>query len=81
MNTLWILKLKDSNNSKTALKIYRKILKTFVHGTKIARIPWLLVGNQLLFDFFVKSNLFNDYFSKHCTIIDNNIPIRANESF
>ena len=38
----------------------------------------LLVGNQLVSDFLVKANLFNDYFSKQCTTIDNSIPANIN---
>ena len=38
--------------------------KTFANGSKIPLIPPLLVGNQLVSDFMVKANLFNDYFSK-----------------
>ena len=41
----------------------------------------MLAGNQLVFDFFVKANLFNDYFSKQYTVIDNNSSIPANISF
>ena len=43
------------NDPKTAQKIYWKILKTFVNGTKIPLIPPLLVGNQLFTDFLVKA--------------------------
>ena len=68
------------NDPKTASKTYWKILKTFVNGTKIPLIPPLLVGNQLVSDFLVKANLFNDYFSKQCTTIDNNSAIPANTS-
>ena len=56
-------------------------MKTFVNGTKIPLIPPLLAGNQLGSDFLEKANLFNDYFSKQCTTIGNNIPIPANTSF
>ena len=55
---------RNLNNPKTAPKTYWKILKTFANGTKIPLIPPLLVGNQLVTDFLVKSNLFNDYFSQ-----------------
>ena len=47
----------------------------------IPLIPPLLVGNQLVSDFSEKTNLFNDYFSKQCTTIDNNSAIPANTSF
>ena len=55
--------------------------KKFENGTKIPLIPPLLIGNQLVSEFFVKASLFNDYFSKKCTIIDNNSSITANISF
>ena len=69
------------NNSKTAQKVYYKILKTFVNGTNISLIPLLLAGNQLVPNFLVKANLFNDYFSKQCMIIDNNRSITAKITF
>ena len=69
------------NNSKTAQKVYYKILKTFVNGTNISLIPLLLTGNQLVPNFLVKANLFNDYFSKQCMIIDNNRSITAKITF
>ena len=56
------------NDPKIAPKTYWKILKTFVNGTKILLTPPLLVGNQLVSDFLVKANLFNDYFSKQCLL-------------
>ena len=55
------------NNPKTAPKTYWKILKTFVNCTKIPLIHPLFVGNQLVSDFLVKTNLFNDYFRKQYT--------------
>ena len=69
------------NNPQTAPKTYWKILKTFVNGTKIPQIPPLLVGDQLVSVFLEKANLFNDYFSKQCTMIDNNSTIPANTCF
>ena len=69
------------NDPKTAPKTYWKILKTFVNGTKIPLIPPLLVGNQLVTDFLVKANLFNDYFSQQCTTVDNDSSIPPNIRF
>ena len=66
---------------KTARKTYWKILKTFVNGTTIPLIPSLLVGNQLVTDFLVKANLFNDYFSQPCTTVDNGSSIPLNIKF
>ena len=69
------------NDPKTDPKTYWKILKALVNCTKIPLIPPLLVGNQLVSDFLEKANLFNDYFSKQCTTINNNSAIPANTSF
>ena len=69
------------NDPKTAPKTYWKILKAFVNGTKIPLIPPLLVGNQLVTEFLVKANLFNDYFSQQCTTVDNDSFIPPNITF
>ena len=69
------------NDPKTTPKTYWKILKTFVNGSKISSIPPLLVGDQLVTDFLVKSNLFNDYFSQQCTTVDNNSAFPPNITF
>ena len=69
------------NDPKTAPKTYWKILKTFVNGTKIPLIPPLLVGNQLVTNFLVKANLFNDYFSQQCMTVDNDSSIPPNITF
>ena len=69
------------NDPKTAPKTYWKILKTFVNGTKIPLIHPLLVGNQLVTDFLVKANLFNDYFGQQCTTVDNDSSISPNITF
>ena len=69
------------NDPKTAPKTYWKILKTFVNGTKIPLIPPLLVGNQLVTDFLVKANLFNDNFSQQCMTVDNDSSIPPNITF
>ena len=44
-------------------------------------IPQLVVGNQLVTDFLVKENLFNDYFSQKCSTIDKKSFITANLTF
>ena len=67
--------------ARTTPKTYWEILKTFVNSTKIPLIPPLLVGNQLVSNFFEKVNLFNDYFNKQGTTIHNNSTISANTSF
>ena len=69
------------NDPKTTTKTYWKILKPFVNGTKIPLIPPLLVGNQLVTDILVKTNLFNDYFNQQCTTVDNDSSIPTNITF
>ena len=44
-------------------------------------IPPFLVGNQLVTDFLVKENLFNNYFSKQGTTVDNDSCIPPNITF
>ena len=84
--------MQDISDANTSSKLkYERLLnklsnpktapKTFANGSKIPLIPPLLVGNQPISDFMVKANLFNDYFSKECIIIDKNISIPANISF
>ena len=69
------------NDPTAAPKIYWKILKIFVNETKIPLIPPLLVGNQLVTDFLVKANLFNNSFSQQCTTVDNDSSIPPNITF
>ena len=41
----------------------------------------MLVGDQLVTDFLVKANMFNDYFSQQCTTVDNGSSIPPNITF
>ena len=41
----------------------------------------MLVGNQLVTEFLVKANLFNNYFSQQCTTVDNDSFIPPNITF
>ena len=69
------------SDPKTTPKTYWKILKIFINGTKIPSIPPLLLGNQLVTDFSVKANLFNNYFSQQCTTVDNDSSVPPNITF
>ena len=80
-NLVTCFKLNKRNNPKTVSKTYWKILKTFLNSIKNWLIPLLLVGNQLVTDFLVKANLFNDYFSQQLTTKNNNSEIPANITF
>ena len=59
------------NDPKTSSKKYWSLLKTLMNGKKTPIIPPLLINNQFISDFKVKSNLFNNYFSDQCTPIAN----------
>ena len=43
-------------------------------------VPFL-VANQLVTDFLVKANLFNDYFSQQCTTVVNDSSIPPNITY
>ena len=47
------------------------ILKSFTNWKKIPIITPLLINNQLVTNFNKKVNNFNEYFSSHCSLIDN----------
>ena len=53
-------------------KTYWSILKTFVNGKKAPIIPPLLVNDKLVTNFLEKANLFNEFFSKQCQLLQNN---------
>ena len=58
-------------NPKTSLKTYWSILKTLLNNKKIPCIPPLLQDNKYVTDFKKKAELFNLFFAKQCSIIDN----------
>ena len=68
------------NNPATSAKTYWTILKTFYSGKKIHLIPPLAINDQLITDFREKTNIFNLYFAKQCTPIENDssIPTETN---
>ena len=68
------------NDTKTSLKTYWSILKTFVNGSKIPLIPPLLVNNEFKTDFLVKANLFNDFFRGQCRPIMNDSSLSNNQT-
>ena len=52
-----------------------------VSGSKISLIPSLSVDNRLVTNFLAKVNLFNDFFSKQCSLIVNNSSLPTNVTF
>ena len=59
-------------DSKTSPKSYWSILKTFLNNKKIPCIPPLLHNGKSIIDFKEKAELFNDFFSKQCSLVNNN---------
>ena len=59
-------------DSKTSPKPYWSILKTFLNNKKIPCIPPLLHNGKSIIDFKEKAELFNDFFSKQCSLVNNN---------
>ena len=58
-------------DSKTSPKSYWSILKTFLNNKKIPCIPPLLHNGKSIIDFKEKAELFNDFFSKQCSLVNN----------
>ena len=59
-------------DSKTSPKSYWSILKTFLNNKKIPCIPPLLHNGKSIIDFKEKAELFNDFFSKQCSLVNSN---------
>ena len=55
----------------TSAKTYWPILKSFLNSKKIPCIPPLFHQNKYVTDFKKKAELFNCFFAKQCSIINN----------
>ena len=62
---------KKLNDPQTNAKTYWTILKMFFNGRKIPIIPSLLIEGKLVSDFKEKANMFNEFFSRQCTPLNN----------
>ena len=62
---------KKLNDPQTNAKTYWTILKTFFNSRKIPIIPPLLIEGKLVSDFKEKANMFNEFFSRQCTPLNN----------
>ena len=62
----------------TSLKTYWSILKTLINNKKIPCIPTLLQDNKCVTDFKKKAELYNLFFAKQCSIIDNSSKLSSN---
>ena len=57
-------------NKNTNPKCYWSVLKGFLNNKKIPCIPPLIYNNQFITDFKEKSELFNSFFAKQCSLIE-----------
>lgn len=60
------------NNPRAHCKIYWSLLKTLVNGRRVPLIPPIQIGDKFVTRFTGKAEVFNDYFAKQCSVIDNN---------
>ena len=60
------------SNFDTVSKAFWTAFKRIVNNQKLTNIPLILEDGKFISDFHLKSNIFNDYFAKQCTV--NNIP-------
>ena len=56
----------------TAPKYYWSLLKNMLNDKKVPCIPPIFHDNKFITDFSKKADLFNSFFAKQCSIIENN---------
>ena len=66
--TFW----KELSDPSRSIKRHRATLRTLWNGKKVPNIPPLLVNNELITEFEAKTNIFNKYFARQSTAINNN---------
>ena len=59
-------------------KAYWSILKTFLNNKKIPCIPPIYHNNNYITDFKEKAQIFNDFFAKQCTLVENSSKLPTN---
>ena len=59
-------------------KAYWSILKTFLNNKKIPCIPPIHHNNNYITDFKEKAQIFNDFFAKQCTLVENSSKLPTN---
>ena len=52
-------------------KAYQSILKTFLNNKKLPCIPPVYYNNNYIIDFKEKAQIFNDFFAKQSTLVEN----------
>ena len=68
-------------NPYTSSKTNWSILKTFVNGKKVPIIPPLLITDKFVTNFLEKANLFNEFFSKQCQLLQNNSTLPKSNTY
>ena len=53
-------------------KYYWSLLKTMLNDKKVPWIPPIFHDNKFVTDFSKKTDLFNTFFAKQCSVIENN---------
>ena len=53
-------------------KTYWSLLKILDNGKRASLIPPIQIGDKFVTRFTGKAEVFNDYFAKQCSVIDNN---------
>ena len=62
----------------TSPKAYWSILKTVLNNKKIPCIPPIYHNNNYITDFKEKAQIFNDFFAKQCTLVENSSKLPTN---
>ena len=70
ISNLWSL-IKKLSEPSTSSECYWTLLKTLLNGRKIACIPPLFHDSKFITDFKEKSETFNSFFAKQCSLIGN----------
>ena len=68
------------NDPNTSSKAYWSIIKSLVNGKKLNYNP-VLANNKPVTNFKLKTNIFNDFFSKQCQPVRNNIILPLIQTF
>ena len=62
----------------TSPRVYWSILKTILNNKKIPCIPPIYHNNNYITDFKEKAQIFNDFFAKQCTLVENSSKLPTN---
>ena len=65
-------------NTKKTSKCYRSLQKKFLNSKKIPLIPLLFHNNRFVSYVKHKAELFNDFFSNQCSLINNTSKLAIN---